>query len=140
MKIDKLAYFYVLIVFLGWGLSVFCDKLATNRLGSRSVFPIIVSLIFGLIPLIIYYFWAKSLNYDPKGIFWLFVATLVNTTGTIGYFLLMAKTEVSRVTPITALYPIIPIILGFWILKESITFTKIIGIVLSFGAIIFLSL
>ncbi|HUW24673.1 MAG TPA: DMT family transporter [Patescibacteria group bacterium] len=140
MKPDKIAYLLVLLVMLGWGISVFFDKLATNRLGNRSIIPIIFSCGIGLIPLIIFLFYSKNLNYDAKGIMWLIVASVLNAIGVISYFLVFVRSEVTWATPMTALYPVIPIILAFIFLKETVTITKIIGILLSFGAIIFLSL
>lgn len=140
MKIDKISYLFVLIVFLGWGTSVFFDKLATNRLGGRSIIPVIVSIVFGLIPLFFFYFFSKSLNFDQKGILWLFVATLLNAAGVIFYYLLFVRSEITWAVPVTALYPILPIFLAFFFLKESISTTRIIGIMLSLCAIVFLSL
>jgi len=140
MKPDKVTYLLVLLVMLGWGISVFCDKLVTNRLGNRSIIPVLISCGVGLIPYIIFFVFNKSFNYDPKGIIWLTLASLFNAVGVIAYYLIFVKSEVTWAVPLTALYPIIPIVLAFLFFKETITMTKIIGILFSFGAIVFLSL
>lgn len=140
MKPDKITYLLILIVMLGWGISVFFDKLATNRLGNRSIVPVLVSCGVGLIPYIILFVFSKNFNYDPKGIIWLSLASFLNAVGIIGYYLIFVRSEVTWAVPMTALYPIIPIALAFLFLKETITITKIIGILFSFGAIVFLSL
>lgn len=140
MKIDKIVYLYVLIVFLGWGLSVFFDKMVTNRMGNKAILPLVVSLAVSLVALLFFYFFSKTLGYDSKGIGLMLIGFLLNSVGIIAYFLLFLKTDLTWAVPVTALYPVIPIILGIVILHESLTWTKITGVVLSLAAIIFLSL
>ena len=140
MKPDKIIYLLILVVMLGWGISVFLDKLVTNRLGNRSIIPVLISCGVGLIPYIIFFVFSKNLNYDPKGIIWLTLASLSNAVGVVAYYLIFVRSEVTWAVPLTALYPIIPIVLAFIFLRETITITKIIGILFSFAAIVFLSL
>lgn len=140
MKVEKIIYLLVLIIFFGWGIGIFLDKLATNSLGNRSIVPLIISSIFSLLILGIFYIFSQKLGYDKRGLAWLTLSCFLNSIGLVSYYLLLVKTEVSWATPLTALYPIIPIILGFVLLKESIDLTKIIGIGLSLAAIVFLSL
>jgi len=68
---------------------------------------------------------------------------LAGLTGGIGtFFLLKAyeKGNLSIVTVLTALYPIVTILLAFLILKEKITLLQAIGLILSLIAIILLSI
>lgn len=140
MRTEKIVYLYVLIVFLAWGVSVFLDKLATNKLGNRTILPLVISSVFSFLVLGIFYFFSARLGYDRKGLIWLTLSSLLNSVALISYYLVVVKTEVSWAVTITALYPIIPIVLGIIILHESLTWTKVTGIVLSLIAIIFLSL
>lgn len=140
MKVEKIVYLYILIVFLGWGLSIFLDKLVTNRLGNRVIVPLIISSIFSLIILGIFYFFSEKLGYDRKGLALMTLSSFLTSVALISYYLVVAKSEVSWAGTITALYPIIPIVLGIVVLHESLNWTKVTGIVLSLVAIIFLSL
>lgn len=140
MKIDKILYLYALIVFLGWGLSVFSDKLATNRLGNRSIIPVVISSLASLVILSGFYLFSERLGFDRKGIFWITISSLLNYVAIVFYYLLFVKSEVTWAVPMTALYPLLPVILGVAILHESLTLTKTIGIALSLLAIVFLSI
>lgn len=140
MKADKILYLFALIVFLGWGLSVFADKLATNKLGNRSIIPVVISFIPSLLVLFFFLFFSERLGFNKEGVFWITVSTFLNDIAIIFYYLLFVKSEVTWAVPITALYPLLPVILGVIILNEELTLTRVMGIGLSLLAIVFLNL
>jgi uncharacterized membrane protein len=140
MKPDKLAYLYVLIVFIFLGVSVFLDKLATNRLGNRSAIPVIVAYLVSSLVFLIFLVLSKSINYDHRGMTLLLISSLLTAVSTTAYYLLFARSEISWAVPVLSLRAIVPIILGITILHETLSVTKVAGIFLSLLAVILLSL
>lgn len=135
-----LTFIYVIVVFFGWGTSVFLDKLAANSLGSKGTWLYLIGFIPSLIVLAYYYFWGyKLIGMNQTGIFYLIISTVFNMIAVAAYFLLFTKTNASWASPITALYPICTIILAVIFLHEKITLNQIIGIILAMSAIVFLS-
>lgn len=119
------------------------SKLAANRIGTQSIFWDLL----GYIPMIlIYSFFAFKLKNlfsvfqtDKMGIILAFLAGLIGSIGVISFYYLMTKSEASVVTPLTALYPALTVVLGIVILHEGITLTKLAGVILSLVAIFLLS-
>lgn len=134
---------FVILAFLGWGIGAFLSKLAANRIGTQSIFWDLL----GYIPMILIYsmfaFKLKNLfsliQTDKTGIILAFLAGLIGSIGVISFYYLMTKSEASVVTPLTALYPALTVVLGIIILHEGITVSKITGIILSLVAIFLLS-
>jgi transporter family protein len=130
-----------LITFVSWGLGSFIAKLATNRIGEKSVFWDVI----GYFPAVIIYslvvFKGKSLfSADKIGIILAVLSGAVGSFGIIGFYILLTKKEVSSIVPLTTLYPALTVILAFIFLRESLTLAKITGIVLAMAAIYLLSL
>lgn len=137
----SLTTLYVLVVFFGWGTSVFYDKLAANNLGPRGVWIYLLSALPSFLVLVFYYFWGyKIVGVSQTGIFWLIISSIFNFIALGAYFLLFTKTNASWAVAITALYPILTIILAVVFLHEKITFNQTIGIVLAMFAVLFLSI
>lgn len=59
--------------------------------------------------------------------------------GTLLFFSAIGQGEASKVVVITSLYPIVTTILAFLFLNETISFSKIIGILLCLAGIVILS-
>jgi len=68
------------------------------------------------------------------------LASLLGVLGYIFFVLAMNSGKASIVVPLTALYPVITVILGVLLLKESVSTTQWIGIALAIIAIILISL
>ena len=115
-------------------------KLSANRIGGQGVFW----EMFGYIPIILIYsliaFKLKNLvQGDRTGIGLAVLAGALGSFGGAGLYFLLSRTEVSIISPLTALYPALTVFLGIAFLRESITPTKLTGIVLSLIAIYLLS-
>jgi len=138
---DQKTLFLILIVLIGWGGGAILEKFATNRLGANPVIfwnvvgYAIVSVIFVLFLLKPQELFAK----DPMGIVWALVSGVVGAIGGIAYFMLLANKDASMVVPATAIYPAVTAVLAFIFLRESLTLTKIIGIILATVAVYLLS-
>lgn len=138
---DLKTWTIFLISFFGWGLAGFISKLATNKIGEKSVFWDII----GYFPAVLIYslivFKTKELfSGDKLGIFFGILSGFIGVFGLIGFYILLSKKEASIAVPLTALYPVLTSILAFIFLKESLTLTKIIGIILAMIAIYLLNI
>ncbi|MCS6954939.1 MAG: DMT family transporter [Candidatus Calescibacterium sp.] len=143
MKLEWWLIFSVISLVL-WGISGFFMKVATFKLDPRIAFIfqstgvlIVASMVFfstmGILK--------NSLSPDLK--LYIISGLLAGLTGGLGtFFLLKAyeKGNLATVTVLTALYPVISVLLGIIILKEKLTLTQIIAIILSLVAIVLFSI
>ena len=129
------------ITLLSWGTSSFIDKLATNRIGMKTVFwNTVVYLPFVLIYMFFFVKARDLFTADRLGIWWAILSGIIGSIGFVGFYLLLVKKEASTAVPLTALYPALTAVLAFIFLKETITIQKVAGIVLALVAIYLLSI
>jgi len=118
-----------------WGIWGFIPKITTRYINplSASVFEGLGSAIFAIIILF-------SLSFKPeihpKGVSLAFITGLLGMLGALFYLFAMPKGKVSVIATMTALNPIITIVLAYFILKEPITLKEGIGMVFAFIAIV----
>lgn len=137
---DLINILIVIGIFVAWGTGSFIAKLAADKIGGQAVFWDL----FGYGSVILIYalsvFKIKTLILGNKlGIGLAILAGVIGSLGSIAFYYLLSRAEVSSISPLTALYPALAVILGFIFLSESITLTKIIGIILSLAAIYLLA-
>ena len=65
---------------------------------------------------------------------------LISTMGVILFYFTLSKTKASILVPLTALYPVVTIVLSLIFLKEKITLVQGAGIVLAIVASVLLSI
>jgi transporter family protein len=76
-----------------------------------------------------------------RGIFFAFITGILGGAGNITFFKsLMVGGKASVVVPATSLSPVITVLMGFFILKEKLTASQKIGLVLAIIAIYLLSM
>ncbi len=138
---DKLTVFLVSVVFLGWGVSVFFDKLAATRMGNRGAIVYLASMAPAFLILAFFYLWGfKMWNFDRTGIIFITISSLFNIIALAAYYFVFTKAEASWAVAVTALYPVCTIVLAFIFLHETVTIQKIIGIILAMIALVFLGI
>ena len=112
---------------MAWGLAVFLMKVAGEHVGPYTA---VVCNLFGY--LIIIALVARKADYHLT---WgHLVGVLVGALyvlGNMAYYKLSETVEVSRLAPVTALYVAIPIILGWLLLRESVSPQRVIGIAMA---------
>lgn len=139
--IDKQTVFFIALVFFGWGTSVFFDKLAANRMGVKGSIIYIISSLPTILVLLFYLLWGYKMgNFDRLGIIWVTIASSLNIIALISYYFVFLKAEASWAVAVTALYPVLTVILAYFFLHEKITFNRIVGIILAMLALVFLSI
>ena len=129
-----------LLILISWGVGTFIAKLATNRIGEKSVFWDL----FGYAPAIIIYsfftFKFKDVfGVDKLGIVLAILAGAIGSFGLVGLYILLTRKDASTAVPLTALYPTLTAILAIIFLKEQVTIIKLLGIALSAVALFLLS-
>jgi len=122
-----------------WGVWGLFAKLAAKNLSPQSL------MVFsGIGGLVITFVVLASLNFRPgvhaKGVALALLAGLVGSLGTIPFLYAISKGKASIVVPMTALYPLVTIILSALILREAITLNQGLGILFALIAIILFSL
>lgn len=137
---DVKTFGIALVTLFSWGIGTFIAKLATNRIGERSVFWDLV----GYAPAIIIYSlvvfkWKEVVSADKLGIFLGILAGAVGSMGLVGLYMLLTRKDASAGVPLTAIYPALTAILAFIFLKEEVTLIKCLGIVFSAIALYLLS-
>lgn len=131
-------FMFAMIALIFWGLWAFFPKLATQYIDPKSV------LVFSAVGTIIIATTILFLmGFKPeihiKGITFAIISGLSGALGLLFFFLALSKGKASVIVTMTALYPLITIMLCFLILKEPITLKQGIGILFALTAMILLA-
>lgn len=131
-------FFFSLLCLISWGLWGFLSKLATNYLDFRSIFiySVVGSMIIGLLTFLS----GHAPGIHPKGTSLGIFAGMLGSLGAIFFFSALSKGKASIVVTMTALYPLITILLSYIILKEQITLKQVAGMFFALLAIILFSI
>jgi transporter family protein len=124
-----------------WGL--------VSKLASEGVDTYTNQLLYtvGLLPLMVLVMRSPRLRNDTKGtrayrwgIFWAFLTGVLGGTGNIAFFqALVTGGKASIVAPVTALFPVVTVLLATTLLHERLGRTQLAGLGLAFVAIYLLS-
>ncbi|MES2218707.1 MAG: GRP family sugar transporter [Pseudomonadota bacterium] len=127
--------FFALFSFGLWG---FFSKFSVMHLDAKSalVYQTLGVLLTGLLMLC---FMKFKPAVDTKGISFALLTGVAYGIGCFFYLMAASKGKLITVVTLTALYPLITMLLAYWLLKESITFKQCIGIILAISAIVLLS-
>src|SRR5580700_6048927 len=131
-------FWFAAVTLLAWGTGGLLQKLSTNYISAES----------SLIWLVVGYLLLEPLFYPGRAIFhysrmnlvWALLSGLLNALGAWALFAaLKSGGKASIVAPLTALYPIVVIVLVPFILHESVTPLQGAGIACSLVAVVLLS-
>lgn len=124
-----------------WGL--------VSKVASAGVDAYVNQLLYtvGLAPLMIFVAWAvhkRSTGEERagrgQGIFWAFLTGILGGVGNIAFFQALVKGgKASVVSPVTALFPMVTVLLALIFLKEKLGRVQWVGLALAFVAIYLLS-
>jgi transporter family protein len=123
---------------LSFGLGGLFTKLTMLHIDSKSalIYQAVGTLIVGFILLFLVDFKPAT---DMRGIGYGLLTGLASGLGCLFYFMAADKGKISTVVTLTALYPLITILLSFIVLRETINAKQCIGIFMALIAIYFLS-
>ncbi len=124
-----------------WGL--------VSKVASAGVDAYVNQLLYtvGLAPLMIFVAWAvhkrsagEKREGRNKGVFWAFLTGILGGVGNIAFFQALVKGgKASVVSPVTALFPMVTVLLALIFLKEKLGRVQWVGLALAFVAIYLLS-
>jgi transporter family protein len=126
------------IAFIFWGIWAFLPKIATQYIDPNSVivYEVIGAFIVGLIALLSIDF---KLQTQPQGIVLAVIVGALGLGGSFAYVYALSKGPVGIISIFTALYPILTLLLAYFVLHEPITLKQAIGIGMALVAIFLLS-
>jgi bacterial/archaeal transporter family protein len=131
-------FLYASVAVLCWGVVGLLQKLGTNRISSRSLLIWLIVGFAALLPL----FWCE-VNFSGLGWSVITVGLLGGAANGFGSWALFESLEkgakASIAIPLTALYPLVTIVLARIFLAETLTTRQWIGIALAVGGGVLLS-
>ena len=128
-----------IIALICWGIWGVLAKLASRYMEWSQVF--VISSIASLIATVaVFVFFKPQIDVSSPGFNYSLLAGAAGSLAVVAFFAALGTGKASIVVPLTALYPVITIILSYLILSERISPTRGVGILLALAAIIFLSI
>jgi len=127
-----------LISLFSFGLWGLFTKLSVIRIDSKSalIYQTIGVVIVGIITLSMLSFKPAT---DTKGFFYAILTGITYAIGCWFYFIAASKGKIITVVTLTALYPLITILLAYLLLKETVNIKQGLGIILALIAILLMS-
>jgi len=121
-----------------WGVWGFMGKVATQHLPPQGVYLIGM---LGYLPVAGFLLAAQGVKipWHPWGWGAAFGAGLSTAVGLFCFFRALALGKAALVVPLTAMYPVVTVVLSWLFLKESITLRHLAGVVLALVAVWLLS-
>ncbi|MBI2656832.1 EamA family transporter [Candidatus Woesearchaeota archaeon] len=134
-------YAYFVLILLAWGLWGFFGKYALKFINPISLilYETIGAIIFQITVLAFLFYSKHKFDANNTGISIAMLVALFGVIGTILFFFTLSKTKASVLVPLTALYPVVTVLLSIIFLKEKVTLAQGIGIALAVVASILLS-
>jgi bacterial/archaeal transporter family protein len=131
-------FWFGLVTLVSWGIVGLLQKLSTNHLSAEWA---LVWLAIGFFILEPWLYPGKTLfSYSTRGLAWALLSGVFNALGAWALLAaLKSGGKASIVTPFTALYPIVVVVLAPFILHESITGLQAVGIACALIAVVLLS-
>lgn len=129
---------YSAITVLAWGIVGLLQKLSTNYISAESSLIWLVVGFLILEPLV--YPGSAVLHYSGWNLTWALLSGVLNALGAWALFAaLKSGGKASIVSPLTALYPLVVIMLVPFVLHESITGLQVVGVFCALIAVVLLS-
>ena len=121
-----------------WGLWGFIPKITTKYISPKSaiVFETLGGLILGIIILFSLKF---KPDIHPKGVLLAILTGLLGFAGALCFLYAALKGPISLVAILSALSPVITVVLAMFFLNETITIKQGLGIVLGLGAVVLIA-
>ena len=120
---------------LFWGVWGIVVKLATKEIGMQALFWGQLGAI-GLFPL--YFFLFKDmlpLELKASTIALSLVAGMLGVLGTMTFYVLLRVAPASIVVPLSALYPVVTVVLAYFFLHEDLSLPRVAGVACALVAI-----
>jgi len=137
----KIWLVYALFAAGLWGLWGFFGKLAARTLASGTLFLVAaLGCIVAFTGCFLYYAKQFQVHLDNIDSWYGFLSGFVLIAGLFFFSLALTRGEVTRIVVITAMYPVVTLILAYLILKEPLSLQKVFGVILAVSGVILLSI
>ena len=121
--------FYALIALILWGLWGLFAKMASASMPPRTVFTwVMVGAVMTAIISVLLIGWEGTTT--PSGIVYSLLAGAGIVLGEVAFLYAISNSGASIVVTITALYPLVTIVLAFFVLHEAVSLRQAGGILL----------
>lgn len=122
-----------------WGFWGFFPKLASENMSPKSVsvYQAIGSLVVTLLLLVSMKF---KIDFNGKGVSFAILSGVAGTLGSVFYNIAAKNGRISVVVVVTAMYPIVTILLSVLLLNEKVSLKEVAGMVLAVSSILMISL
>jgi transporter family protein len=129
---------YSIITVVAWGIVGLLQKLSTNNISAESSLIWLVVGFIAMEPFV--YSGAAMFRYSAWNMSWALLSGTLNALGAWALFAaLKSGGKASIVAPLTALYPLVVILLVPFVLHESITKLQVAGIFCALISVLLLS-
>jgi transporter family protein len=129
---------YAIIVLVTWGIVGLLQKLSTNYISAESSLIWLVAGFLILQPLL--YPGKVVFRYSNHNLVWALLSGVFNALGAWALFAAMKSGgQASIVSPLTALYPLVVVLIAPVVLRESVTLLQGIGVLCALAAVVLLS-
>lgn len=136
----KLPILLVLATIIFWGLWGFFSKLAVQKIGLQvAIFSYAISLVI-MIGYLLLTNQLLPLKNDSMGILYAVLAGASVGVASIFIYTLLGLRPAGIAIAVTAIYPVITLFLSMIFLKETLTQTQTLGIILALVALVLLNL
>lgn len=126
---------YLVVCIVMWGVGVFLMKIVGQRLDPLTVAAFNM---FGYLSVGIFVFPKAAFGFSRYHLLSIVIGAMF-VMANLAFYKLSQTAQVSVVAPITALYVVIPVILGVVFLSEPPTLRKVLGVLLALVALFLLS-
>lgn len=135
-------YTYLFLIIITWGIWGFLGKYALKyvNISSLVLLETIWAILFQFVLIFLLFYWKGKFQLNSTGILLTMLTAFFSMLGLVLFYFTLSKTKVSVLVPLTALYPVITVILSFVFLKEKVTLVQGIGIALAVVAGVLLSI
>ena len=127
---------YALICSLLYGLWGFFGNLTTKYVDYQTAF--VYEAIGATLMTFLILVQTKSFSFqgDVRGIMFAMLVGVCGTVASLVFFIALGKGEVANVVSVTSIYPLITIVLSFLFLKEPVTLSQMLAVLLAIIAVI----
>ncbi|WP_136589533.1 EamA family transporter [Salinigranum halophilum] len=136
------AVVFALLAAGAWGAWALFTKLATRTLAPEAV--LVVSYLVGSAIGLGFLLWTGEESLlgafaDTPGLSYAVAGGVATGLGSVAYYTGLQSGSVSVVSTVTALYFVVAVLLGVFLLGEPFSATKALGVALAIGAVVLLS-
>lgn len=130
------------VVIVGWGIWVFFHKMGVVKLGMKQalLWACIGTVVVNLIVICVLLFTGTAELKFAAGCKWILAAALTSMIAFLAWLWGLKGANISTFAALCGLYPLVSAIMGVVFLKEKLTVTGVLGIILAVAAVFFLTL